>query len=270
MNSVAYRLRYDKVQKLVDLPYVARVSMDVPVGKKDEFTANNSGATAAFQQFGLTGAGVTVAVLDSGIRVTRTSTIPLTGGSASGPASTSLPMARPRWRRSLRPWHPCGWHPGRQRSSLDRKPVLPDFLWRGAAAPTWWTCASGRQRQGHRGQRAQGIDWVIANRATHNIRVMNLSLGHFPGESYTTDPLCWPSSALMSWDHRCLRRGQLGRFQDTHDPLLNNGGYGTQYGSINSRGNSPFVITVGAMKASAMAAAPLIRSVRTQPRAQRD
>jgi serine protease AprX len=35
-----------------------------------------------------------------------------------------------------------------------------------------------------------GIDWAIANRAKYNIRVINLSLGHPVTESYTTDPLC--------------------------------------------------------------------------------
>jgi len=35
-----------------------------------------------------------------------------------------------------------------------------------------------------------GIQWAVNNRSAHNIRVMNLSLGHPAGESYTTDPLC--------------------------------------------------------------------------------
>ncbi|HWL74563.1 MAG TPA: S8 family serine peptidase, partial [Burkholderiaceae bacterium] len=35
-----------------------------------------------------------------------------------------------------------------------------------------------------------GIDWVIANRVSRNIKVMNLSLGAASSESYLTDPLC--------------------------------------------------------------------------------
>ena len=35
-----------------------------------------------------------------------------------------------------------------------------------------------------------GLQWVVANKAKYNIRVINLSLGHPVGESYTTDPLC--------------------------------------------------------------------------------
>ena len=34
------------------------------------------------------------------------------------------------------------------------------------------------------------IQWVVENRAKHGIRVMNLSFGHPPAESYRTDPLC--------------------------------------------------------------------------------
>ena len=35
-----------------------------------------------------------------------------------------------------------------------------------------------------------GIQWVIANRARYNIRVINLSLGHPVMEPSATDPLC--------------------------------------------------------------------------------
>src|SRR5262249_49743005 len=35
-----------------------------------------------------------------------------------------------------------------------------------------------------------GLEWVLNNRKTYNIRVINLSLGHPVTESATTDPLC--------------------------------------------------------------------------------
>src|SRR5258705_10945648 len=35
-----------------------------------------------------------------------------------------------------------------------------------------------------------GVNWAINNRATYNIRVINLSLGHPVFESAATDPLC--------------------------------------------------------------------------------
>ena len=82
-----------------------------------------------------------------------------------------------------------------------------------------------------------GIDWVIANRVSRNINVMNLSLGAASTESYLTDPLC-----------RAVRRAvaagitvvaAAGNYGSTVDGL-------EQYGSICSPGNDPTVITVGA------------------------
>ena len=82
-----------------------------------------------------------------------------------------------------------------------------------------------------------GIDWVIANRASRNIKVMNLSLGAASTESYRTDPLC-----------RAVRRAvaagitvvaAAGNFGQTTNLL-------EQYGSITSPGDDPSVITVGA------------------------
>ena len=34
------------------------------------------------------------------------------------------------------------------------------------------------------------LDWIIANKAAHNIRVVNMSLGTPASQSYKTDPLC--------------------------------------------------------------------------------
>src|SRR5205085_6833610 len=82
-----------------------------------------------------------------------------------------------------------------------------------------------------------GIDWVIANQTSKNIKVMNLSLGAASTESYVTDPLC-----------RAVRRAvaagitvvaAAGNYGQTIDGL-------EQYGTIAAPGNDPTVITVGA------------------------
>ncbi|HEX8336238.1 MAG TPA: S8 family serine peptidase, partial [Pyrinomonadaceae bacterium] len=36
----------------------------------------------------------------------------------------------------------------------------------------------------------RAVDWVVKNKKTYNVRVMNLSLGAPPTQSYETDPLC--------------------------------------------------------------------------------
>ena len=82
-----------------------------------------------------------------------------------------------------------------------------------------------------------GLNWCVANKSTYNIRVINLSLGHKPAESYKTDPLC---AAVRSAVHNgiivVVAAGNCGK-----DSLGN-----IVYGGISSPGNEPSAITVGA------------------------
>ena len=79
--------------------------------------------------------------------------------------------------------------------------------------------------------------WAVANRATHNIRVINLSIGARITESYLTDPLTL--AAKRATDAGIVvvsAAGNLGK--------KSNGS--AQYGSITAPGNAPWVLTVGA------------------------
>ncbi|MGZ4789539.1 MAG: S8 family peptidase [Terriglobales bacterium] len=82
------------------------------------------------------------------------------------------------------------------------------------------------------------IQQAISLKSTYNIRVINLSLGRGVFESYKLDPLCqaveraWKAGIVV-----VVAAGNNGRYLPT-------GGYGT----INSPGNDPYAITVGAMK----------------------
>ena len=86
----------------------------------------------------------------------------------------------------------------------------------------------------------QAIDRAIELKSTYNIRVLNLSLGRSIHESYTLDPLCqaveraWRSGIVV-----VVAAGNNGR-----DNSMGTKGYAT----ITSPANSPFAITVGAMK----------------------
>lgn len=81
---------------------------------------------------------------------------------------------------------------------------------------------------------------AIALKNTYNIRIINLSLGRPVFESYTTDPLCqaveaaWKAGIVV-----VVAAGNNGR-----DNTFGRSGYGT----VNSPGNDPYVLTVGAMK----------------------
>ena len=94
-----------------------------------------------------------------------------------------------------------------------------------------------------------GIQWVVQNQAKDNIRVLNLSLGHPVCDTYTNDPLCQAVEA--AWQAGIVvvcAAGNEGRMNSVQAPGTDNEGWGTNYGSIQSPANDPYVITVGAMK----------------------
>lgn len=81
------------------------------------------------------------------------------------------------------------------------------------------------------------INWAISNKTAYNIRVINISFGTPPKDSYTTDPLCL--AARQAFNAGILVVASAG-----------NNGKSTSgaklYGSINSPGIEPSVLTVGA------------------------
>ena len=85
----------------------------------------------------------------------------------------------------------------------------------------------------------EAIDWAIDNRQQYGIRVLNLSLGMAPTQSYRDDPLCQAVE-------RAARAGLVvvasaGNYGQTADGK-------TVLGSVTSPGTSPFAITVGALR----------------------
>jgi serine protease AprX len=81
------------------------------------------------------------------------------------------------------------------------------------------------------------FEWAVANRVAHNIRVINLSVGARVTESYTTDPLTL--AAKRATDAGIVvvtAAGNLGKKSTG----------ATQYGGITAPGNAPWVLTVGA------------------------
>ncbi len=83
-----------------------------------------------------------------------------------------------------------------------------------------------------------GIDWVIANAKLYNIRIINLSLGHAVMEPSATDPLCEAVKRAVDAGLVVIASsGNRGK-TDAGQPIL---------GGITSPGNSPYAITVGAL-----------------------
>jgi len=96
-------------------------------------------------------------------------------------------------------------------------------------------------------QNGQGTDSLVISaiqtaiqlKSTYNIRVINLSLGRPVYESYTLDPLC--QAVEQAWKAGIVVVAAAGN--DGRDNSANTYGYGT----IGAPGNDPYVITVGAM-----------------------
>jgi hypothetical protein len=83
------------------------------------------------------------------------------------------------------------------------------------------------------GQVIAAIDWIVANRATYNVRVLNLSLYAPVSGPYWADPL--NQAVMRAWQAGLVVVAAAG-----------NGGPGP--GTITAPGNVPYVITVGAVK----------------------
>jgi serine protease AprX len=78
----------------------------------------------------------------------------------------------------------------------------------------------------------RGLDWILANRATYNIRVLNLSFGATAQSNYWNDPV---NKAVM----KLWQAGVV--------VVASAGNWGPYAQSITVPGNTPYVITVGAM-----------------------
>ena len=83
----------------------------------------------------------------------------------------------------------------------------------------------------------RALDWIVANRTTYNIRVVNMSLGMPAIDSYLNDPVCRAVRKLVDAGVVVFAAaGNNGKHSDGNKV----------YGRIHSPGNEPSVITVGA------------------------
>ena len=249
IQSVSVRLPERSLARLAALPFAAHLSYDGCVTKCDAFTAASSGAGYACQQYGLTGQGVGVAIVDSGIRYCSDLDVSGSGTSRVRAAISFVPGSTSTDDLCGHGTHVAGIVGGNGAASTG-----PGF------SQTFYGVARGANLINVRvldqngastvSTVISGLQWVLSNRKTYNIRVVNLSLGHPVGESYTTDPVCQAVESLYKNGIVVVcAAGNEGRVNNTvNTPGLDNEGWGTNYGSIQSPGNDPYVITVGATK----------------------
>src|SRR3979409_1848232 len=236
INGVVALLDGNGIQNLSNQSNVVYISADRPLTPSDDNT--NAAVDVDFAwQSNYTGAGVGVALIDSGV---------------SNHADLNqgiLPFSRVVYQQSF--------VPGNSRSSdqYGHGTHIAGLIAGDGLSSTGWLFSKTFKGIAPRAnivnlrvldanggatdsQVIAAIHQAISLKSQYNIRVINLSLGRAVYETYKLDPLCkavekaWQSGIVVG-----VAAGNKGRFQPTNG-----------YATVTAPGNDPYVITVGAMK----------------------
>jgi len=248
IHSVALRLPARCLARLAALPFVAHVSADVTVHKNDEFTVASSEANIAYSQYNLTGYGVTVAVVDSGLYPNLDLNDSVTGKSRILANVNFVPNTTSYYDACGHGTHVTGIIAGDGAGSSGSN-YFHTFYGIARRANIVNVRVLDGSGQASVSTVVSGIQWVVNNKSKYNIRVLNLSAGHGVGDYYANDPLCQAvEAAWKAGIFVVCAAGNTGRLNSSQTSGQPNEGWGTAYGSIQSPGNDPYVITVGATK----------------------
>jgi serine protease AprX len=212
-----------------DLPVADFMTVSTQTTLADKVRAGQNGGLLGLGGIaGMTGQGVVVAVLDSGISAHKA----LSGKVI---ASVSMIAGQPTTDEYGHGTHVAGIITGTGAYAVGVTSQYSGGIAPGAQLVN--VRVLGDDGVGNTSDVIAGIDWVIANKVKYNIKIMNLSLGHAVTEPVAFDPLC----AAVERAYRAgiiviAAAGNAGKMPDG-TPVL---------GGIASPGNSPFAITVGA------------------------
>jgi serine protease AprX len=232
LKARAARIPNVLLKKLADDSKVKRVHLDRDVTGEIARTTATVGAMTARLQYGYTGAGVGVAVIDSGITSWHDD---LTIANRSGQRVTAFVDFVNGRTSKYDDWghgtHVAGIIAGNGYDSNGaRASIAPK-------ANIVALKALDGEGKGKISNIIAALDWALTNRAKYNIRVINMSLGAGVFESYNTDPLTLAAKrAVDAGIVVVAAAGNMGKSADGRP----------QYGAIGAPGNAPWVLTVGA------------------------
>ncbi len=232
VRSRAARISNVLLARLADDPSVKRVHLDREVTGEIARTTATVGAKNVHAQYGFTGAGIGVAVIDSGITSWHDD---LTVAYRSGQRVSAFVDFVNNRSSKYDDWghgtHVAGIIAGNgYDSGGDRVAIAPK-------ASIVALKALDYEGKGRISNIIAALDWAIANKTRYNIRVINMSLGAGVFESYNTDPLTLAAKrAVEAGIVVVAAAGNMGKAVNG-DP---------QYGAISAPGNAPWVLTVGA------------------------
>jgi serine protease AprX len=232
LEALVATMPNSRLEALIGDPRVKSVHHDRPTRGFVGRTAVTVGARAVQDLMGYNGAGVGVAVVDSGITAWHDD---LTVANGQGQRVTHFVDFVNGYTRPYDDWghgtHVAGIVAG---NGFDTNGT------RNAIAPGAHIVALkalDAQGNGTISTIIAAIDYAVANKDALNIRVINLSLGAAVTESYNSDPLTLAAKrAVDAGIVVVAAAGNKGKGANGL-PL---------YGSIGSPGNAPWVITVGA------------------------
>jgi serine protease AprX len=240
-GAVALEVTDAELDALQRNPLLSHISGDLPVNADMAITNKVTAATTVWQGTsgllgllgtpGYMGAGVGVAILDSGIAshtALDTRVAAHVNLVSDEPGVTGDPFGHGT--------HIAGIVGGNTSAA---KYVTPAFA--GGTAPAVKLIdvrVLGRTGSGRTSDVIAGIDWAVAHKRDYNIKVINLSLGHPVTEPSVTDPLCQAvERAVAAGITVVVSAGNYG-VTSAGAPVL---------GGITSPGNSPAALTVGAI-----------------------
>ena len=238
INGQVLDLPNGLLKRLAAHPDTVKIHYDRPAGKFNYRTAVTTGMRRVQESLGYTGAGIGVAVIDSGVAtwhddLTRNNT------------STTYPYGNQRVTKFVdfvngrtAPYddnghgsHVAGIILGNGYDSYGEKSgMAPD-------ASLISLKVLDAHGQGTISNIIAALGWVAVNAKTYNIRVVNMSVGAGIHESYWTDPLTLAAKRVTDMGITVVvAAGNLGK----------NAAGLKQYGAITAPANAPWVLAVGA------------------------
>jgi serine protease AprX len=239
IKGAAFTIPVSALAALEADPEVASVTIDHPMNVMDDLTNTATSVKSAWNS-GFNGAGVGVAVIDSGINdshpdlmdSTETTSRVVYHQDFTGTATTNANGAN----------YDLYGHGTHVAGIIAGNGYLSGGQYEGVAPAATLVDLRALDANGAGTDSTviAAIQAAIALQNTYNIRIINLSLGRGIPVSYTQDPLCqaveaaWNSGIVV-----VVAAGNYGRLS-----VYGSNGFGT----ITAPGNDPFVITVGATK----------------------
>ncbi|MEW6661372.1 MAG: S8 family peptidase [Bacillota bacterium] len=219
INGFATKVNAKSLEKLVQSVHVKRVSYDREVRAVLDVASSAIGS-AALWETGLTGKGIVVAVLDTGIYPH-----PDLAGRIVGFKDFVKHKSVP-YDDNGHGTHVAGDIAANGRES--------EFRYRAPApeAALVGVKVLDKMGIGSLSRVIEGIQWCIENKEVYGIKVLNLSLGSEAADSYVNDPVC--QAVEKAWQAGIVVCAAAGNS-------------GPEAGTINSPGIDPVVITVGAL-----------------------